>query len=230
VVGPRGVVAQHLRAKGPDEQPPEVLQLPHHTGFIFFNKQLQVLGGPLVGHLNSLIFGCTDEHSPVVLYRRSRDLRGREHAQLLLQLLLDRHHKSVARGLVPECDQDRSSLHVVLRLCQQVSRYQARVLLGVGENKQLGGSRQHVNLHQPAHELLGGGHVLVAWPHNHIHSRHRPSPVRQRRDRLSATNGQHMVSPSNVGGTQHQRRRMRRGHPDLLASCNLRRDNCHQDC
>jgi len=118
----------------------------------------------------------------------------------------------------------------VLRLCQQVSRYQARVLLGVGENKQLGGSRQHVNLHQPAHELLGGGHVLVAWPHNHIHSRHRPSPVRQRRDRLSTTDSQNVVSAGNERSPQHQWRRMRRGHPDVFAPCNLRRDSCHQDC
>ncbi len=130
-------------------------------------------------------------------------------------------------------DEDGAAPRPVLGLCRQIGGGELGRRAGVGDDDHLRRSRERVDADHARDFALGGGHVGVPRPHDHVDGADALGAVRERRDRLGTA---HPVQLGDADRRRGGERRLRdaavgtRWHAEreLGDAGDLRRDRRHQ--
>jgi hypothetical protein len=158
-------------------------------------RQLEVLGCPPIGDLDSIPHRPNQNDEPVPLEGHPRNPGpgglgqgalqcGR---QRLGQIRIGRH--APAGGVL-----------IVLRLSDHVGRYPLRVGGRIGDYQHLGGAGDHVYTNPPDHLAFGFRDPAVARSDDLVHPGDRVGAKRQRRNGLGATDPKHPGDPGQGAG------------------------------
>ena len=130
-------------------------------------------------------------------------------------------------------DQDRLRAFVVLGLGQQVERDPVGVVVGVGDDEDLGRAGDHVDADAAEDPALGGGDEGVAGAGDLVDRGDGFGAVGQRRNRLRAADAIDRVDAGDLGGQQDQRVHLpvrgRAGDDQPLDPGDTGGDRVHQD-
>ena len=129
--------------------------------------------------------------------------------------------------------QHGSSVFIMLRLAQQVSRQTAGVALPIGDHQDLAGSGDHVDGHLAEHLLLGLRHKGTAGAYDLIHRRHGLRAVGQGGHGLGTPQLEDPIHSGDLrrrqdGGGNGAVRHGRGDHADLSAARQSGGDGVHQ--
>ena len=232
VRGARRVVAQRDGRVVAHEDRAGVADPGRHGGGVG-GLDLEVLRGIGVGHCDGLV-EVADQHDRGLLPREGGgDALGVPcGGHLGGHLLLHARSEVLRRG-----DEHGGGERVVLGLRDQVGRDVPGVGGGVGDDRDLGGTRLSVDAHEPADETLGGDDVDVARTGDEVD---RLAEIRdavgEHGDRLGAADGVHLVHAEQVAQSQDAGVRQptevllrRGGDRDGCDARDLRGDDVHDD-
>ena len=124
----------------------------------------------------------------------------------------------------------------MLGLGQQVSSYEARIGLRIGNHEHLGGSGWHIDGDSAcisSNLYLGFGHPDIAGAEQLVAAWHRFAAVSHRRDRLGTAELEHLADAAGARRKQHGLvaatiDARRRTHHHIATTGNLRRHAKHQ--
>ncbi len=161
---------------------------------------LQMLGRETVGERGRLVEARHQDHRAEVVPAGARGLGARQRGELAL----DRFDHGVGEGRIVG-DEDRLGGGVVLGLGEQVGGDPGRVVLGVGDDHDLGRAGHHVDADLAEHLALGRGHIGVAGADDLDHRLDGLRAEGERGDGLRAADAIDLVDAGKLGGHQHQR-------------------------
>ena len=227
MVGAGAIVAQGFAGIGSEKDGPGVFQmgLPRLRRL---GGDLQVLGRHAVADLARFEHTSRLNQCAALIDGLQNDLRTRH----LGQESLHRHqHLLNVWGIWAE--QNALCQGVVLGLGEQIHGHPMGRGAAIGQHQNLARARNHIDAHLTKDLALGACHIGVARACDLVHPRHRGRAIGQGRDGLGATQREHPVHATDMGGGQHQRvlGAMRCGHHHhhFPHPSDLRGDGVHDD-
>ena len=139
---------------------------------------------------------AADDDGGTVLQRFGGDSLPGQYSQLLLQGFLHPAGESFRKG-----DQHHLAVLAVFCLREQIGRHKSRLGAFIGTDKDFGRPGRHIDGDAAAaHQLLGGGYVLVARAEDFVHSRNCFGTVGHGGHRLSSSHLEDTSDAHQLGG------------------------------
>ena len=185
-----------------------------------------MLAGDFIGHGGGLLVGIDQDDAAVIPPGGARDLGGRKHRELALDLGRDRGGERGRAG-----DQRGRRGRAVLGLAEKVGDHHFSIRGLIGDHQDFGRPGEQVDAHPAVELALGFGDIGVAGSDQHVHRGDRAGAERHRADRLDAAQNVDLVG----AGERHRGHGLgvrgavgRRGAGgDPLDARDLGRDHAH---